>query len=114
MSSRLAPSTTTELPPVAAKGKSEPVAAWLAKAPIARLGIGLGRERLTPLVDREAELAYLTSLFDKAVGSSSPAVALIVGEPGIGKSRLVAELFAARRRAPRAHHLAPGPLPLLR
>ena len=83
-----------ELPSVVVKGKAQPVPAFLAKAPTARVGIGLGRERLAPLIDREAELAYLTSMFDKAAGSSSPAVALIVGEPGIGKSRLVAELFA--------------------
>jgi class 3 adenylate cyclase/tetratricopeptide (TPR) repeat protein len=83
-----------ELEPIAAKGKSALVAVFLAKAPISRLGIMLDRERLTALVDRDAELAYLTSLFEKAVASSSPQFALIVGEPGIGKSRLVAELFA--------------------
>ena len=32
----------------------------------------------------------------------------IVGEPGVGKSRLVAELFDLHRRHARAHHLAPG------
>jgi class 3 adenylate cyclase/tetratricopeptide (TPR) repeat protein len=83
-----------QLAPIAAKGKSEPVAAWLAKAPLARTGTPSDRERLTPLVGRDAELACITALFDKAVSSSSPQFALIVGEPGIGKSRLVAELFA--------------------
>ena len=82
------------LAPIAAKGKSEPLAAWLAKAPRARTGATLDRDRLTPLVGRDAELAYLTSLFEKASDSCSPQFALIVGEPGIGKSRLTAELFA--------------------
>ena len=38
----------------------------------------------------------------------------LVGVPGIGKSRLVAELFARRRRRPGADLLAPGPLAALR
>ncbi|MGD0998383.1 MAG: adenylate/guanylate cyclase domain-containing protein, partial [Thermoleophilia bacterium] len=82
-----------KLPPVAAKGKSEPVQAWLAKTPISRPGSDAFDRSLTPLVDREMELAYLKALFDKAV-SATPQFALIVGEPGIGKSRLVRELFA--------------------
>ena len=82
-----------ELPPVTAKGKSEPVEAWLATAPISRTGVEVSDESLTPLVGREVELAYLKALFDKAV-SGAPQFALIVGEPGIGKSRLVRELFA--------------------
>jgi class 3 adenylate cyclase len=83
-----------ELKPIAAKGKCAPVAAFLAGAPRSRLGIETAREHLTPLIDRTAELAYLTALYEKTAASSSPEVALIVGEPGIGKSRLVAELFA--------------------
>ena len=83
-----------EVAPVAAKGKSAPVAARLATAARARGGTVADRDRLTPLVDREVELAFLRALFDKAVAASSPQLALIVGEPGIGKSRLIAELLA--------------------
>ena len=83
-----------EVAPVAAKGKSAPVAAWLATAPRARVGTVADRDHLTPLVDREVELAFLRARFDKAAAADSPQFALIVGEPGIGKSRLVAELFA--------------------
>ena len=82
------------MPPVAAKGKSEPVAAWLAKAPVSRTGVEVDRDKLTPFVGRELELSSLRALFEKAVSTSSPQFALIVGEPGIGKSRLVQELFA--------------------
>jgi class 3 adenylate cyclase/tetratricopeptide (TPR) repeat protein len=83
-----------ELPPVAAKGKAEPVLAWQARAPLARLGIDASATDLTPLVGREMELSYLAAVFDKAMAQSTPQIALIVGEPGIGKSRLVRELFA--------------------
>ena len=48
---------------------------------------------LTPLVGREVELSYLSAIFDKAMAQSTPQLALIVGEPGIGKSRLVRELL---------------------
>jgi class 3 adenylate cyclase/tetratricopeptide (TPR) repeat protein len=78
---------------VTAKGKSAPVAAWLATAVRARVGSIADRQRLTPLVGREVELAYIRALFAKAVAGSSPQLALIVGEPGIGKSRLVSELL---------------------
>ena len=43
---------------------------------------------------RDGELAYLVSLFEKVVGSSSPQVVLVLGDPGIGKTRLVSELLA--------------------
>jgi class 3 adenylate cyclase/tetratricopeptide (TPR) repeat protein len=82
-----------ELEPVAAKGKREPLPVWLAKSPLARTG-ARALDGATPFVGRRVELSYLTALLDKAVDSASPQTALIVGEPGIGKSRLVAELFA--------------------
>ncbi len=82
-----------ELAAVVAKGKSEPLAVWTAKAPVSRTGID-HETPLTPLVGRDVELAYLHALFDKATASAAPQFALVVGEPGIGKSRLVQELFA--------------------
>jgi class 3 adenylate cyclase len=82
-----------ELPPLVAKGKSEPVSAWRAKSSISRTGIDAARSHLTPLVGREGELAYVKAMLDKSISSGTPQAALIVGEPGIGKSRLVLELF---------------------
>ena len=82
-----------ELEPVSAKGKSQPLAVWLALSPLARTGAGR-LDAATPFVGRRVELAYLTALLDKAVESAQPQFALIVGEPGIGKSRLLAELYA--------------------
>ena len=53
---------------------------------------------LTPLVEREAELAILHQLIAEALAGHGR-LALIAGEPGVGKSRLVA---ADRRRGPSA------------
>ncbi len=52
--------------------------------------------------------------FDRARHERTPQLLTLVGVPGIGKSRLVYELSAHRRRRPGAHHVAPGTLPRLR
>ena len=82
-----------DLPPVTAKGKFEPVATWAAIAPVARRGLDREGIDLTPFVGRQAELAQITALLHEA-SAGTPQFALVVGEPGIGKSRLVGELFA--------------------
>ncbi|HXJ65204.1 MAG TPA: AAA family ATPase, partial [Actinomycetota bacterium] len=83
-----------ELEPAALKGKSEPVRVFHAVAPRARFGTDLTRTHDTPFVGREIDLALLKGIFDKAVASESPQLVTVVGSPGIGKSRIVAELFA--------------------
>ncbi len=47
--------------------------------------------RLTPFVEREAERASLRRLVDDALAGAGR-LALVAGEPGVGKSRLVAEM----------------------
>lgn len=81
-----------ELDPASVKGKSEPVEVWHAVAPLARFGTDIARRHDSPLVGREIDLALLKGTFDKTVAASSPQLVTIVGEPGLGKSRLVAEL----------------------
>lgn len=44
----------------------------------------------SPLVGRQAELAALTGLLERSAGGR-PGAALLIGEAGIGKSRLIAE-----------------------
>ncbi|MEJ7568627.1 MAG: AAA family ATPase [Gaiellaceae bacterium] len=48
----------------------------------------------TPLVGRDLDLALLRGTFDKTVAENAVQLVTVVGEPGVGKSRLVAELFA--------------------
>ena len=83
-----------ELEPATLKGKRAPVRVFQAKAARARIGTDLTRTHNMPFVGREIDLALLKGIFDKAVASSSVQLVTVVGEPGLGKSRLVAELFA--------------------
>ncbi|HEX3289776.1 MAG TPA: BTAD domain-containing putative transcriptional regulator [Gaiella sp.] len=58
------------------------------------LGVRPGRPRqsvaLAPLVGRSEELADLRAAFDRVVETRKPVHAVVVGEPGIGKTRFVA------------------------
>ena len=47
-----------------------------------------------PYVGRATDLGLLKGLFDKTVETGSVQLVTVVGEPGIGKSRIVAELLA--------------------
>ncbi len=79
---------------VQAKGKAEPVGLWQALAPRARFGTDVIRSLTTPLVGRETDLLLLRGTFEKSLRDASVQLVTVVGEPGVGKSRLVAELFA--------------------
>jgi predicted ATPase/class 3 adenylate cyclase len=87
--------------PVAAKGKAEPVAAWEALEARSRYGVDLARRSGAPLVGREHEVELLVAALERAVGERTPQLVTIVGVPGIGKSRLLAELFHAVERGQR-------------
>ncbi len=86
--------TYETLEPVELKGKSEPVALWRAVEARSRFGIDIARSYTSPLVGRELDLAILRATFDKALQGSSVQLVTIAGEPGVGKTRLVAELAA--------------------
>src|SRR5439155_19548440 len=79
---------------VALKGTSDPAALWCPLAARARFGTDLTRDHSAPLVGRELERTLLQGSFDRAVRDTTPQLVTIVGEPGVGKSRLVAELSA--------------------
>jgi class 3 adenylate cyclase len=79
--------------PVEAKGKAEPIAAWEALDPLASYGVDVAGRAQTPLVGRERELELLRSILGRVRNERAAQLVTIVGVPGIGKSRLVRELF---------------------
>ena len=85
---------------VSAKGKSAPIKVWEAVQAKSRLGMDLEQRALTPLVGRERELGVVFDAFDRAVRDREPQLVTLVGVPGIGKSRLIAELFQRIEQAP--------------
>jgi class 3 adenylate cyclase len=80
------------LPPASLKGLRAPVRAW---SVLAEVAINSRFEALhagyVPLVDRIEEFDLLTRRWDQARGGQGRVV-LLSGEPGIGKSRLIAAL----------------------
>ncbi len=81
--------TAEPVEPLELKGKAKRVAAY-------RL-IGVGRsEAITrrmdrPVVGRDEELGRLLDAFDRALGSSHCEIVTVLGQAGIGKSRLIEE-----------------------
>jgi class 3 adenylate cyclase len=82
-----------EAPTVAAKGKSEPIRVWEPVHARARVGMDLDQRVQTPLVGRDRELGVLSDAFERVRRDRESQLVTIVGVPGIGKSRMVAELF---------------------
>lgn len=83
-----------EVEPVAAKGKTLPVKAYVVE-----------RERETPhqplsnapMVGRQGELEMLDGIFSGSAREKSAHLVITLGEPGLGKSRLVAEFLSTIR-----------------
>ncbi|MGH2589719.1 MAG: adenylate/guanylate cyclase domain-containing protein, partial [Actinomycetota bacterium] len=82
------------LEPVAVKGKAARLPVWVAKGGRSRFGAELQRTPSTPLVDREDELELLKRIFARTVREPSVQLVTLMGEPGVGKSRALMELFA--------------------
>jgi class 3 adenylate cyclase/tetratricopeptide (TPR) repeat protein len=80
-----------EFEPVQVKGKADAVAVWQAMSARARFGTDM-RAHTTALVGRDVEVSLVCQLFERAVRDSAAQLVTIVGEPGVGKSRLVWEL----------------------
>lgn len=85
--------TLHPLAPLQLKGKADPVpvAQVLAAAP------GTRRPSSSPFVGRDRDLAWLDRALDESAAEGAPVLVTIVGEPGIGKSRLI-DAFAGRAR----------------
>ena len=82
-----------ELEPAQVKGKTEPLALYRPLGARARFGTDVTRTHTAPLVGRELEKPLLIGTFERSAQQRSCQLVTIVGEPGIGKSRLCAELF---------------------
>ncbi|MGD2178282.1 MAG: ABC transporter substrate-binding protein, partial [Anaerolineae bacterium] len=83
---------TAALGPIEVKGKTEPVSLYRVLSPKAAPGKARGIAGLdSPLVGREAEWGVLRQAIER-LHAGVGGIVTIVGEAGIGKSRLVAEL----------------------
>ncbi len=76
---------------IEAKGKAEPIAVWVAQK--ARARVSVERVGGASLVGREQELTLLRETLARVISEREPQLVTLVGVPGIGKSRLVYELF---------------------
>lgn len=84
---------TEDMGEIAVKGRTDRVHAFRVLAPKAMPGPRRGLERAglqSPMVGRDRQMEILQSLFG-VVQAGRSRVAFVVGEPGIGKSRLLAE-----------------------
>ena len=76
------------IPPLDLKGKAEPVPAYRLES----TGAGtLGEEEQAPLVGRGAELEELRAALDASIAESKCKVVSVLGDAGVGKTRLVSE-----------------------
>jgi predicted ATPase/class 3 adenylate cyclase len=74
------------------KGKSEPVPAYKLVSLLAERS---QEAAIFPLIGRQSELALLSRELQRAVGDRSCRLVTLLGDPGVGKSRLVAEFADA-------------------
>ena len=85
------------LPPATVKGKSEPLRLYQAIAERTAAGIDLSRAHAGPYVGRRVELDRLRDVFEEAVAGRVTRLAIVTGEPGIGKTRLITEFAEIAR-----------------
>ncbi len=80
--------------PLVVKGKAEPLVAFRLLG-VHPAGAGLRRRRFFgPLVGRSRQLRLAEAMYETAVEESACVLLTVLGEPGVGKSRLVQELLA--------------------
>src|SRR5438477_9196774 len=82
-----------EVERVEAKGKTEPIQVWEVKEARSRVRTE-AVSTAAKVVGRDREVALLRETLVRVRDESAPQLVTIVGVPGIGKSRLVRELFS--------------------
>lgn len=92
-----------ELDPLHLKGKAEPIPAWRARristAPDRRMPFG----HEAPLIGRDGELETLTEAVRRSATDRRANLVTVLGEAGIGKSRLARELQRHLEQTGREH-----------
>lgn len=84
-----------ELPPLEVKGKDAPLPVWAGVAPLPET---VDVRRITaPLVGRHAELGLLRHLYERSRDANLVQLVTILGQTGVGKSRLLREFLAVVR-----------------
>jgi class 3 adenylate cyclase len=95
--------TATQLEPLPAKGKAEPVPAYVVERVT-----DVRHEAVSPvgrIVGRQQELGDLLGRFDRAVRTRSVSLVTLLAQPGVGKSRVLRELLT---RLPAATNVIQG------
>jgi class 3 adenylate cyclase/tetratricopeptide (TPR) repeat protein len=81
------------------KGRAGPITAYAVERMLPAGSYRRRRRPYGPFVGRESELTLIRSLVERAVEHARPHLITIVGEPGIGKSRLLEEAVVELRRS---------------
>jgi class 3 adenylate cyclase/tetratricopeptide (TPR) repeat protein len=80
-----------ELEPVRVKGKAQPLPVWRLVRARSRLGVDVDQRPVAPLIGRDAELDLLKRCYARTLRERSAQLVTLLGEPGLGKSRLIHE-----------------------
>ena len=80
-----------ELAPVRVKGKAQPVPVWRLIGARSRFGVDVDQRPVAPFIGRDAELDRLKRRYADTVRERSVRLVTLLGEPGVGKSRLIHE-----------------------
>lgn len=81
--------------PLTLKGKAEPVPAYRLVG-LSDAGEAIQRRHDAVMVGRDAEMGALRGMFERAVAERACRMATVVGDAGVGKTRLVAEFTATQ------------------
>lgn len=83
-----------EVPPLKAKGLTEPLRRFRVESERIVRGKIRGLTGLSaPMIGRNSELGWLLSAYDDVLAERGGRVVAVIGEPGIGKTRLVEEFM---------------------
>ncbi|HET6744724.1 MAG TPA: adenylate/guanylate cyclase domain-containing protein, partial [Candidatus Limnocylindria bacterium] len=88
------------LEPVSLKGKAEPLPIFEAIGSRSTTGVDLTQAQANQYVGRQNELARLQAVFEETKAERTVRLATVIGEAGMGKSRIVSELRSLAQAGP--------------